>query len=131
MKVVIKGIFYGKNRTCPGWNDRISASARHPQAGAKMEREFVDVCGWEIRKQLKGVKIEKPIRITYTFHEADRRRDVGNIAFVDKPFCDALQRVGILPNDNQEYVRELHFVLGAIDKNNPRIEIEIEVLDES
>lgn len=129
-KLIIDGCYHGKNRTAPGWNDRIGASARHYQQGAKMERDIRTACGWLIRRQLKGVSIEKPISITYIFHEADKRRDLGNIAFIDKPFEDALQDCKVIPNDNQNYVRELHFLIGEIDKKNPHVEVEIKEIED-
>lgn len=127
-RVVIKGLNYGK-RTAPGWNDRLAASARHPQAGGKMEKEFVNLCAAEIRYQLRRLKIKNPVRITYIFHEPDLRRDIGNIAYISKPFEDALQITGVLENDNQKWVREQHFIAGDTDKKNPRIEVEIEEID--
>lgn len=129
-KVEIKGKFYNKTKTAPGWNDRISASARHPMQGGKMEKDFVMVCANAIRKYMRRVKIEKPIKITYIFHEPDRKRDLGNIAYIDKPFEDALQLVKVIPNDNQNYIREIHFILGETDKKNPGIEIYIEEIDQ-
>jgi hypothetical protein len=54
------------------------------------------------------------------------RRDLGNIAFIDKPFCDALQQCKVLANDNRQYIKKLTFIDGEIDKENPRIEIYIE-----
>lgn len=127
--ISIEGTYYGKDRTAPGWNDRISASATHPKAGGRMEKDFVLVCVGAIRKQLRGAKIRKPIRITYTFFETDERRDLGNIAYIDKPFEDALQMCKILENDNQMWVRELHFLIGQTDKKHPRILIEIEEIE--
>lgn len=128
-KIVIKGKLYG-NHTAPGWNDRISASGRHPIVGSKMEKDFVMICANAIRTQLKRARIEKPIKITYLFFESDKRRDLGNIAYIDKPFEDALQVCKILENDNQTWVKELHFRLGKTDKENPRIEIYIEEIDD-
>ena len=128
-KVVLQGVFYGQKRTAPGWNDKLSANNRHYQQGAKMERDMIIVCSNAIRRQLRGLKIDKPISISYTYFEADRKRDIGNICYIDKPFEDALQKCGIIPNDNQNYVRELHHYIGGIDKGNPRIEIELEELD--
>lgn len=128
-KVEIVGKFYNKTRNAPGWNDRISATGRHYQQGGSMEREYLMVCANAIRHSLKKTKITKPIKITYIFHEADRKRDLGNIAFIDKPFEDALQRTNVLPNDNQNYVRELHFILGEMDKNNPHIEVFLEEIE--
>ena len=97
-KLEIKGKFYNKTKTAPGWNDRISASARHPMQGGKMEKDFVMVCANAIRRSMRRVKIEKPIRITYIFHEPDRKRDLGNIGYIDKPFEDALQLVKVIPS---------------------------------
>lgn len=129
--IEIKGKYHGEH-TAPGWNDRLSASNRHYRAGAALEKDFVMVCVSQIRAQMKRAKIEKPIRITYVFHESDKRRDLGNIAYIDKPFEDALQVCKALENDNQTWVKELHFILGETDKNNPRITIYIEeISDES
>jgi Holliday junction resolvase RusA-like endonuclease len=127
--VEIKGTYYGKDRTAPGWNDRIAASARHFREGGKMEHDFVMVCVNAIRSQLRKVKVQNAVRITYTFYETDERRDLGNIAFIDKPFEDALQLCKVLENDNQVWVRELHFIIGKTDKKNPRILVEIEEIE--
>lgn len=124
-KVVIQGKNYN-NHPAPGWNDRISASARHFQQGGKMERDFLWVCIEAIRRQLKGVVLKPYVYITYVFFETDMRRDLGNIAFIDKPFCDALQQCKVLANDNRQYIKKLTFIDGEIDKENPRIEIYIE-----
>ena len=128
-KVVIEGKFYG-NHTVAGWNDRISSSAKHPVVGGKMERNFVNICADAIRFQLRGVEIKTPIAIRYVFYESDKRRDLGNIAYVDKPFCDALQRCGYIPNDGQKDIHKLIFELEQIDKDNPRIEVYIEEVSE-
>ena len=127
--IEIKGKYFGEH-TAPGWNDRLSASNRHYRAGASLEKDFVMVCASNIRSQLKKAKIEKPIRITYFFYESDARRDLGNIAFIDKPFEDALQMCKVLENDNQTWVKELHFILRERDKQNPRIRIVIEEIED-
>jgi Holliday junction resolvase RusA-like endonuclease len=129
-KVIISGKNHG-NHTAPGWNDKIAASARHPLQGARMERDFVMVCANAIRMQLKDVKIKVPVSIRYVFYEADRRRDLGNIDYIDKPFCDALQVAGYLKNDGQNEIKKLTFELGETDKKNPRIEIFVEEITEN
>lgn len=128
-KVEIRGKFFNKTRNAPGWNDRLAASARHPMQGGKMEKDFVMVCANAIRHCLKKTKITKPIRITYIFHESDKKRDLGNICYLDKPYEDALQLCKVLENDNQNWVRELHFILGEISKNNPYVEIYMEEIE--
>ena len=127
-KMTIKGVHWGSNRVAPDWNDKLAAHNHHYQRGAKVERDFILVCVNFIRLYLRGVQIEKPVRITYTHYEADMRRDLGNIAFIDKPFCDALQKAKVLPNDNLAYIRSIRHEFGGVDKLNPRIEIEIEEL---
>jgi Holliday junction resolvase RusA-like endonuclease len=126
-KVIIRGKFYG-DRVSPSWNDRISASARHFAEGGKMERDFVMICANAIRMQLKGAKVKTPIGIRYTFYEKDKRRDLGNLAFIDKPFEDALHRCGYIYDDGPTYVRALSFSLGEVDSHNPRVEVDIEEL---
>jgi len=128
-KVRIDACYYGKTRNAPGWNDRLAATGRHYQQGGKMERDFLMICANAIRHSLKRTKITKPIKLTYVFHESDRKRDLGNIGYIDKPFSDALQKTGVLPNDNQNYVREIHFILGEISKQKPFIDIFIEELE--
>lgn len=128
--VTIQGIHYGKNRVMPGLNDKLAGHNKNYQTGNKMERDMLIVCLNYIRMTMRGVKISKPVRITYTHYEADYHRDLGNIAYVDKPFEDALQKAGVLPNDNLHYVCEIHHIFGGIDKLRPRIEIVIEEVDE-
>ena len=127
-KMIIKGAHWGKNRVAPGWNDKLAEHNRHYQRGAKVEKDMITVCLNFIRLQMRGVKIDNPIAITYTHYEADLRRDLGNIGFVDKPFEDALQIAGIIRNDNLSCVQEIHHIFGGVDKLNPRIEIIIKEL---
>jgi len=69
-----------------------------------------------------------PYRITYTLYPASRRTiDVSNVCcIVDKFFCDALVEIGMLPDDNVQYVPEVVYRFGHVDKDNPRVNVEIE-----
>ena len=127
-KMTIKGAHWGKNRVTPGWNDKLAEHNKHYQRGAKVEKDMISVYLNFIRLQMRGVKIDKPISITYTHYEADLRRDLGNIGFIDKPFEDALQIAGIIQNDNLSCVQEIHHVFGGVDKLNPHIDIIIKEL---
>ena len=128
-RVVIRGAFYGKNRTFPGLNEYLHECARHPQAGARTKRDYQMIAQNAIRAHLKSLKIHKPIIIHYRFYEADRQRDKGNIfAFADKVFEDALQKCGVIENDGwaqiENFTHEFY-----VDKRNPRIEIDIEEVE--
>lgn len=70
------------------------------------------------------------IKITYRlFPKTKRLVDVSNVcSVVDKFFCDALVQSGCIPDDNYKYLPKVEYEFGEVDKNNPRVEIEIQEL---
>lgn len=79
-----------------------------------------------IYEQLPRVRIEKPVTVTYTWYEKDRRRDLDNISsFGRKVIQDALVKAGVLRNDGWKEIRGFSDRF-AVDAENPRIEVEIE-----
>lgn len=81
-------------------------------------------------KDLKGKKIDKPIVIHYKFYCKNKRRDRLNIAAAaDKSFQDALQLTNVIKNDGFDDVLNVTFDFD-LDKDNPRILIEIEEVKE-
>lgn len=98
-----------------------------------------NLCKQEYKKimasQMKNVKkINKkyyPIQIHYTVYPASNRRvDIGNICcVVEKYFEDALTFYGIIEDDNYDYISDVHFHIGHVDKDNPRCLIDILVED--
>ena len=83
-----------------------------------------------LRKQgLDKIRIEKPVAIHYMIYAKDKRHDRQNLgSCLEKCFADALQTMNIIPNDSWDYIIKNTFDY-AIDKQNPRAEIEIEVLE--
>ena len=81
----------------------------------------------EMAKQLDGVKFDKPIEISYTFYKGSNRRvDRNNFIFIiDKFFCDALTELGCIPDDNDDFIIASHNYSGGLDRENPRVDIEI------
>lgn len=61
------------------------------------------------------------IRMTYYF-EDKKRRDTLNY---DKMIMDGLVEANIIEDDNYDVVKEIT-IIGSCDKDNPRVEIEIE-----
>ena len=115
----------GKNRVMPDLNNAINAAGRHPQIYAKMKKDYMMwVCN-EIRKQLPGLKIDKTITIHYQHYEADKRRDLSNVAaMATKVIEDALQTCGAISNDGWKNISGYSQAFG-IDKADPRIEVTI------
>lgn len=65
-----------------------------------------------------------PINLNIIWYEPNRRRDIDNVTFATKFIQDALVKAGILEDDSQKYiVGVFHRVL--VDKDNPRIEVEL------
>lgn len=86
------------------------------------------VCRLAIQKCLRGAKIDKPIKCHFTIYAKDKKHDKGNISSaVEKSFLDALQQKCVIQNDTFDLVDDSTF-LTILDRNNPRIEVEIEVL---
>ena len=68
-----------------------------------------------------------PYVFHYTVFPANRRVfDIGNVLPIVQKFTDdALIELGIIPDDNHNIIRENIHSLGDMDKENPRVELEI------
>lgn len=86
----------------PGLNDYTKENRRNKYGGNKVKQETEESIMW-ILKSVK-TQIDKPVRIKFTWYEQTKRRDKDNVAFAKKFILDALQKSGILKNDNNQYV---------------------------
>lgn len=87
------------------------------------------ICARAIRKYMRGVKIDKPIQCTFWIYAQDKRHDRGNLSSAcEKSFLDALQQAKVISNDGFDDVLDSIFHT-AVDKHNPHIEVEIEVIE--
>lgn len=79
-----------------------------------------------IYEQLGRLRITKPVYIRYHWIEPNKKRDLDNISsFGRKVIQDALVKTKVLQNDG--WANIVGFCDSfSVDKNNPRIEIEIE-----
>lgn len=68
-----------------------------------------------------------PVHITYDWYCKDQRKDTDNVAFAKKFINDGLVQAGVLENDSRKFVAGFTDRF-FIDKNNPRVEIDIEPL---
>lgn len=70
------------------------------------------------------------VQITYTLYPKTKRlTDVSNVcSVVDKFFCDALVKMGKLEDDNYLFLPKVIYQFGEVDKDNPRVDIEIQEL---
>lgn len=49
-------------------------------------------------------EVTEPSHVTFVWLEPTRRRDKDNVAFAKKFILDALQKKGVLPNDNNRWI---------------------------
>jgi Holliday junction resolvase RusA-like endonuclease len=111
--------------TLPSLNEYIAAMNYNRHAGNKMKQENMQIVGWDIRQQLKGVKIEKPVRIKFFWYERNRKRDIDNVCSMGrKVILDALVEQGVLQNDNQKWIKGFEDTFD-VDEKEPRIEVVI------
>jgi len=97
----------------------------HNQVKAENDK----VCRLAIQKYMRGVKIDKPIKVTYYIFAQDKRHDRGNLASAtEKSFLDALQEMKVIKNDGFDDVLDSTFIT-ELDRNNPRIVVEIEEME--
>lgn len=105
----------------PSLNEYVSKNRAHPQVGARFKREADETIRmWVNACVAQGDlhPISSPCEIVIDFYEGNNRRDVDNVQSATKYILDALQEAGILPNDNQKWVKQifhrvLHNVAGA------------------
>lgn len=94
----------------PSFNEYINRCRSNKYVGAKMKKDIEQDIYIYILEQLRNLKIRKPVNVTFTWVESNKRRDLDNVCFAKKFILDALQKAEVLENDNSTYVR------GFIDK---------------
>lgn len=117
MRLIVKGQIIGLNeyvRLCRG----------NKYAAAKSKKDIESVIMFCIKTQLKNVKFEKPVFLSFYWYAKNKKHDPDNIAFAKKFFFDALVKSGTISNDGWANIagfKDSFF----IDKFNPRVEVEI------
>ena len=75
--------------------------------------------------------IDGKVKVTYKCFRATKHKyDLMNVAsIIDKFTMDALVKEGILHDDNYLYVAWPKFIHGGVDKENPRCDVVISVIN--
>lgn len=109
-------------------NDYVGASRTNAYKSASIKKKADKRVVLAAKEQLPGLRIKKPVKLHFTWFEMNKRRDLDNIAFAKKFIQDGLVSAEILTNDSVKEVIGFtdHF---AIDKKNPRVEVEIEEIE--
>ena len=110
-------------RTFPGLNEYTRENRAYWRAGKEMKERYTNLVAWEAKGQRLPIW-HKPVKILFNWYEEDSRRDLDNIFSAKKFILDGLVMAGVIPDDSQKYVRRLRDEI-YIDKNHPRVEVEI------
>lgn len=105
----------------PSCNEYIDACRRNKYVGAKMKKETQEQI---IPYLLKLPKINNPIKITFTWVEDNKRRDLDGICFAKKFILDALVQAGVLKDDNRKIVTNFTDSFEYADKSKVIVELE-------
>ena len=115
--------------TLPNLKDYIAAERTNRHKGAKMKAGSENIVVVAIRRCMRGVRIEKPVFMEYTWIEPSRRRDKDNISsFGRKVIQDALVIAGVLKDDGWNHVVGFSDKF-EVDRENPRIEVLIKEIE--
>lgn len=108
----------------PSLNEYIAAERRNKYVAANLKRRTQDYIRWLIKQQIPDVRFVKPVFMRYTWYERSRARDKDNVAFAKKFVQDALVEAGTLRGDGWRDISGFSDTF-AVDKEHPRVEIEI------
>ncbi len=106
-------------------NDYISAERSNRYIGAQMKKVDQNTIFHHARRQLRGVKIERPVFMEYVWYEENRMRDKDNISsYGRKVIQDGLVQAHVLRGDGWSHIDGFSDRF-EVDAGNPRIEVKI------
>ena len=111
----------------PSLNEYINECRRNRYSAGKMKNNVENDIGYFIN-QLP--RFNKPIRINFTWVEANKKRDLDNICFAKKFILDALVKAGILENDNKSHISGFTDKFEYADKSKVIVEL-VEIVENS
>lgn len=111
------------NKRLPSYNEYSNMNRKNKYAGATMKKNIETEIWAYILNQLKSVKIHKPVFITFTWVEENKKRDLDNICFAKKFILDALQKAEVIENDNSSHVKGFTDKFEYADKSKVIVEL--------
>lgn len=111
--------YYGKTLLGLNW---------YRNAGHYEKASVKKVYGNKFTKLLEpftGAFVEK-YRVDYTYNYKNELSDVPNVcSIIDKFFQDSLVSVGIAKNDNVKFCKEVRYIAGEKNRDNPSVRIDV------
>ena len=96
----------------PSLNDYINTlkSPKGQRVGAGFKKRIDDLCiSYILPHKWQLLKItSKPILLHFQWHEKSKRRDLDNVYSAKKYILDAMQKCGVIDNDNYAHIKGLY-----------------------
>jgi len=101
----------------------------HFQVSNQVKKKYQDL----VSEQLKEHRFKNyaKVKLYFTYYKkSNRKTDRANFCSIhEKFFCDAIVSMGIIKDDHDGIVKESHYYGDVVDKIDPRMEIEIHVIE--
>lgn len=114
-------------------NTYINNNRANRMQGAKSKRSYTKICALSVKTAInQGFEIkedEMPIDLHFKWYVPNRKKDKDNIAFSKKFILDGMLKAGLLENDGWKQIGNFRDSF-YIDKENPRVVVEIEGVSE-
>lgn len=104
-------------------NKYTKANRANKFAGSKVKKENTELVAWHAKKH-RNHDLKYPVDFEFKWYVPNKRKDKDNIVFAKKFILDGLVEAGVLPDDNWKHVGDWTEKV-RVDKENPRVEIEI------
>lgn len=111
-------------RRLPSLNEYIHKINRNRYTGNKFKQDIQNEIAWEIKAQLHGLKIKKPVILHITWIEENKRRDVDNVYSAVKYIQDALVQIKVIQNDSRKYVVDVKHKIEYAKESKVIVEME-------
>ena len=115
MKIIIPG-------TLPGLNEMISDARTNRMRSASQKKTYTELVMWCVKKA--KLPAMNRINICITWYEKNKKRDPDNVQAGIKFILDGLKEAGVIINDGWKQIGPITHEM-QVDKNNPRVEVEI------
>ena len=98
----------------------------HENAAAK--KLYLEI----VKSQLEGKRLKVPFEVEYqVFKPTKRRLDKMNVIAISSKFLlDALSELGVIPDDNDDYVKTEVLLPTVHDKGNERVVVKFKTVEE-
>lgn len=110
----------------PGLNEYVRAERGSARAAAAMKREQTGMVAAAARAA-RLPRFERPVMVSFTWVEPNRRRDVDNVEFAKKFVLDGLVQAGVLPDDSPAHVRATRDRVRYAGRGSVTVEITDEI----